>query len=209
LLLLGLVLIALVALLFFMRQPACKAPEDATAAAPPAGASKEPPPPAAAPSIPYTPSMPPIPPSTGRPEFAGELIDQRVAPADTPGRQRRVRLVRTDFHYPILRVEEEIELDPRTGAVRVLSQNGMVGDHLLVKRAEGVSETEFEERLAELGYPIRRALRMAGVYQVEIPGASVDDLPRAIQTLTALKDLVAYAEPDHIMHAMPSVGDTP
>ena len=52
------------------------------------------------------------------------------------GRQR-IRIVETDFKYPVLRLEEDVTLDPKTGEEISEIRRSSVADHLLVGLREG------------------------------------------------------------------------
>jgi subtilisin family serine protease/Tol biopolymer transport system component len=138
----------------------------------------------------------------GRPtasRFAGKVIDESITPTDAPGVFNRVRLMETDFHYPLLRIVETVR-DPGQPGEVVLSSAEMVADHVLVKLREGVAESQLQELLVEVGAEVVRRHALPGLYRVAIPARTVDDLPRALGRLQS-SELVEYAEPDHIMHA--------
>lgn len=142
---------------------------------------------------------PALPEAGGRKIFDGEVLDVMTEPLDVPGHHRRTRLLRTDFHYPLVRVEERIFLDEENQRVEILDQEGVVGSHVLVRRAPSVSPQAFVARAERAGYPVQREMRSEGLYRLSIPAQTVGDLPEALAVLDGWTADLAYAEADAIV----------
>ncbi|MCH8540914.1 MAG: S8 family serine peptidase [Opitutales bacterium] len=140
-----------------------------------------------------------LPESGGRDIFEGEVLDLVSEPLDTLGHYRRTRLLRTDFHYPLVRVEERVYLDEENQQVEILNQEGVVADHVLVRREPGVSHEALLARAEAAGFPLQRKMRHEGLYRLTIPADDVEDLPDALAVLGDWKDALAYAEADPIV----------
>jgi hypothetical protein len=139
--------------------------------------------------------------------FEGTILDERITPTDTPGVYKRLRLMKTDFHYPVLRIEEMVR-HPGEPNEAVLSSTEMVGDHLLVKLNDGVNEATLEEIIDQFNGAITRKHGLPGLYRISIPAETVDDLPQIAATLNNSTE-IEYAEPDYIVHADITEPDDP
>jgi subtilisin family serine protease len=128
------------------------------------------------------------------------LSDEFASPAAASLRHR-VRIVRTDFKYPLLRIEELSQTDPVSGTERLLAQTAMVADHLVAKPAPGVDDATFRAAVASAGGSIRSRKPASGVYLVAFPPDALDALPAAIADLQSIPGLLRIAEPDYIVHA--------
>ncbi|MGC9452347.1 MAG: S8 family serine peptidase [Oceanipulchritudo sp.] len=148
-----------------------------------------------------------LPGSSAGSRFEGKIIDERITPTDTPGVYQRIRLMETDFHYPVLRLEETVR-NPGTDEETVFSSTEMVGDHILVKLKDGTGEEQLRELIIAFNGSIARKHALPGLYRVTVPVKTVDDLPRALAILTKA-DEIAYAEPDYIVHADINEPDDP
>ena len=126
----------------------------------------------------------------------------------TDGKQHRVRLLKTDFRYPLLRVEEDLTAPKAGGEPEITKQKAMVADHLLVKAAEGVDKTRLSESVKALGGSVMNQIPGSDVYLLSIPAKDGQSLPRAVEAINLLKGIVAYAEPDFIVHSTTTPNDT-
>ena len=122
--------------------------------------------------------------------------------AADPALRHRVRIVRADSKYPLLRLEETLRRDPVTGADALLAQMAMVADHVMLKPASGADEPALLAAVSAAGATIRSRKPAARLYLVAIPAPlDPDGLPQAIDTFSSLPGTVAYAEPDFVVHA--------
>jgi subtilisin family serine protease len=124
------------------------------------------------------------------------------------GRLHRVRLLQTQFHHSLLRVEEELSVKQDGNGPEITRQNAMVADHLLVKAAQGVDRARLDEALRPLGISIKQQFPGTELYLMSIPAQDGQSLPGAVQILGKLKDIISYAEPDYIVHATTAPNDT-
>ena len=125
----------------------------------------------------------------------------------SPGKQRTVRLLRTDFKYPYIRVEESSMTGLAAGSESVQrEQLAMVGDHLTVSLKAGTDLKAFTSVLAAMDMEIRDKLDENTFIVAFEPSMESDTLVEKQQSLTDYSDLVAYVEPDYIVqsHAVPT-----
>ncbi|MDF3059312.1 MAG: hypothetical protein K0R17_3527 [Rariglobus sp.] len=115
--------------------------------------------------------------------------------------RHRVRLVRIDFKYPLVRLEETLYLDKEKGSEVLVAQVAMVADHVLVKIPLGANEQKLNAILSPKGAAIRSVKPASKVYLVTIPAPlEINGLPGTIAALQAEAGIVALAEPDFIVH---------
>jgi hypothetical protein len=94
-----------------------------------------------APTAPYQARRPTLDlPGRGPDRFPGaEQLDARESAPDTQGHITRTRLVRTDFKYPLVRLEETVARNGTAGDETLVRQTAMAGDHIMVKARPGTS----------------------------------------------------------------------
>jgi subtilisin family serine protease len=116
-------------------------------------------------------------------------------------RIKRLRLVRNeDFKYPLIRVKEEWVEDEK--GRRMITQLGMVADHILMKPADPkLDEGEVLARLARLGGTMRKKMPSSGIWLVSFPEPDLDTIPEALEEAAKHQDLILYAEPDYLAFA--------
>lgn len=127
-----------------------------------------------------------------------------------PAFTRRVRIVRSSFKYPLLRIEEVLRHDSGSGANILINQNTMVADHVLVTPAGGSDATAFRDALKSAGYSVRATKSAPAIYLVTFPEPlSLGRLSQAIDTLKSLTGAgaVAIAEPDFLVYASATPND--
>lgn len=128
---------------------------------------------------------------------AAHLIQERWSASDPLGNRERTAIIRNEaFKYPLLRVVER--WSGKTG--NLTSRVVMVADHVMITPKTGSNPADLERRLATEGFTIR-AIEPGGFLL-----AAFADQPDAIGQLTAKiakvaawRDLVAFAEPDHLV----------
>lgn len=131
----------------------------------------------------------------------GQLLEEAVTPSPDPSIWQRIRIIRSDFKYPLIRIEEAFRRDAQTGTDVLIQQNAMVADHVLVKVAASVNEPAFQSAVAAAGGSIRARKPASKVYLITVPSPlTVNGLPDAIDTLKSLSGVVHIAEPDFIVH---------
>ncbi len=137
-----------------------------------------------------------------------ETLEERETALDGES-VRRVRIVRTDMKYPLVRVEEKVTRDGATGKETATIVSEMVADHVLVRLRPGVTEDDLLALNARHGTTIRKKMYAEGHYLVQAQGCDVDTVRKLVETYRAETASVAYAEPDHIVHALGNVPDDP
>ena len=86
------------------------------------------------------------------------------------GTIRRVRVLKTDFKYPLIRVEEALERDEATGREEATVLSEMVADHVLVRLKPGVTEEDLAAMNARHG--TTSVLKLA--HLAELHGANIE-----------------------------------
>lgn len=115
-----------------------------------------------------------------------------------PAREH-IRIVETDFQHPLIRFEERVDRDPRTGRDRVTSSKAMVADHVLVKLRDGQTAMEVVDRATREGLRVRRTIDLGRLVLLEFPLTRDDPLPATLARLHAASDWVETAEPDYLV----------
>ncbi len=128
----------------------------------------------------------------------GTIISSHKSLPDSNGHVEEVKIVKTDFKYPYLRVVETFLKDPVSGVEKVLKQEAMVADHLIVKLAAGVGEPSLETLNQKYGAKILKKMLAPGTYIVELSEHDVDSLTKAMDAYRQETSVVSYAEPDYV-----------
>ncbi len=157
-------------------------------------------------------------PASSRPQ-ATSAVEDRWPDAETlnsasnrvptsPDHSHRVRIVRADFKYPLLRLEETVHTDPQSGTETLVAQTAMVADHVLVKISSGVDARVLAGVVSANGGAIRSIKPASKLYLVTFSNPlDLDGLPAAIEALKSETGVVALAEPDYIAHAIATPND--
>lgn len=123
------------------------------------------------------------------------------------GKQKTVRLVRTDFKYPLVRVEEVASTGLATGkASAQRNYTAMVGDHLTVGLKADADMKQFTAVLSSMGMDIRNKLNEETFIVSFEPSEEGDALLEKQELLKDYGGLIAYVEPDYIVqsHVVPT-----
>jgi subtilisin family serine protease len=190
----ALVLALLLAVLAWLAQPkARKAPY-----------SHQPPPTvspshaAAAPAV--IPERPAPSPDASLPEVkSGRVIETLTVPDQKTNQSHEITLLQTSFKYPLLRKEQSTS-SSNPNQFQPGSLSVFVGDHLLIKLQPGRSESDLKARLPSLNAKIRRRLSDSDHYLVALNNPSIAAFDQLRSALEKSPDLIAYAEPDYIVH---------
>lgn len=136
-----------------------------------------------------------------------ERIVTQATPVNAAGEFQRVTILQTPMKYSFVRVEETVRQEGHTREERVVKQIAAVADHVLVKVRPGLAEEAVAELAREHGGRVRKKLAAPDTYLIEVTAPKAGSLPEAIAALSADKTLVAYAEPDYIVHALTTPND--
>ncbi|MEM7394639.1 MAG: S8 family serine peptidase, partial [Verrucomicrobiota bacterium] len=136
-------------------------------------------------------------------------LDEETGLPDRTGSSTRRRLIQTDFKTPFLCVEEKIAIDAVSGREIIRNVKEFAADRLIVRLRRGMTRQQLEAVLEKNGARIRKALLAEDLYLVEWPTRDLDTVPRAMALLGKHPDLIAYAEPDYIVHATDTLPNDP
>lgn len=132
-----------------------------------------------------------------------QLLQQRDSPPDSRGLIRRLKLLHTEFKYPYIRLEQQIQRDPKTGVETIVSEVACIADHVLVKLGPDQSQGHLEEYVRSFGGSILKKMPASKLYLVALSsGVTLDTIDFGLNQLRAVKAPVLYAEPDYIVHAL-------
>ena len=109
----------------------------------------------------------------------------------------QVRILETDFKYPLVRTEEVI--DQSTG--QVLLREEMVADHLLVTLAVGQDPAILREQMGDGVTSVERVSPDVPLFLVHLATVSLEGLPAGLE-LANKQAVVVLAEPDYIRQAL-------
>lgn len=124
-----------------------------------------------------------------------EWID---APEKLAGRQR-VRIVKSDFKYPLLRLEESVSTDEKTGEENITLVRASVADHVMIGLRPGSDEAAVQRILEDKGYTIR-SVEPGSFIIAEIPDyEDAEDQKNAISAIAGLDEFIDFAEPDYLV----------
>ena len=141
--------------------------------------------------------------------FAGlDPISQEISPTTVAGRFERKRLVRASTKYPLVRVEDTITIDSKTGTEMLWAQQAMVADHVLVRLRAGQSREALEAVVERHGFTIRQDIRAPGCFLVATDPASLDSVLELMATLEAAA-CVDIAEPDYLVQISDTTPNDP
>jgi len=129
----------------------------------------------------------------------GRLLEQKRTVLDAEGQFQEVSVYETNFKYPLLRVEKQMQREA-TGQETVLAQRVMVADHLLVRSRAGLSKGQMLGPLSPWVSSVRRSIVGKERYLLKLSDDSVAGYDAALRALKKLPDLLLYAEPDYIVH---------
>lgn len=114
---------------------------------------------------------------------------------------KRARILKTDFHYPLLQTLELIETNAKTGKTEVVAYQAMVADHLLVQLDLERAPENWQRTLSEEGFEIRRKITDDGLYTLEFELDEADQVSRFVEQIQVGKDWVRHAEADMLIAA--------
>ncbi len=132
------------------------------------------------------------------------VLAERWLDPETKDSRRRLRVVETDFKYPLLRIEDEV-VRAADGSERVIFRQAEVADHVMVGLKAGAGDAP--ARLAAAGWKVRSVGRNLFVLVEVANPADLDALPAAVDRLRLALPEVAYVEPDPMVWASASPND--
>ena len=131
---------------------------------------------------------------------ADVLIEETSNP-DKQGNYRRVTIIQPrDLPYPV-RIEKKLATDPATGEEKLLSENEVVADRVIIKLKPGQDEESIKKIIDEVGGVLHTPFQGSGFMIVELSELTIEAVPEAIQVISTRRDVLEYVEPDYIIHA--------
>lgn len=138
-----------------------------------------------------------------------DILSMEETTVDAGRTIRRHRLIRTEFKYPLLQVEDTLERTPPTGRETIVAQRAMVADHIMVKLRPGVGEADLRAFARTCQGHIRRKLHTPGLYLVAFTNCTLETVMHGIEACTRAHAITEYAEPDYIVTAADTEPDDP
>lgn len=156
----------------------------------------------AAPKAPGVSKATPVTPLDGDRYANAEVIEREGHVAiGQPGLYRQARLVRvTGEKYPLIVVRDEVEVSP-TGNAKLIKQQAMVADHVMLKLKPGVTDAALLAAIQKLGGTVRKKMPASRIWLIAFPEPTLSTVTIALRDLAALPDVTAIVEPDYIVHA--------
>lgn len=151
--------------------------------------------------------------SSNPPALPGSLVNRFpnavvLTTRETPlaqGLSRRETLLQRRGKYPLIRLEERIVQDKKTGLPHVVQAVAMVADHVVVMPLPGENDSSLAAKVAAAGGTIRSKLRMTGNFLVAFPDSNLDTVAKGMERLGTA---VRFAEPDYIVFPAAVPNDT-
>ncbi len=130
-------------------------------------------------------------------DFPGAtVVEAAEIPGPEPDQKTSIRLLKTNFKYPLIRTEEIINADQNS----VVARTEMVADHFLVTLPAGEDPSLFLRHFGATATSIAQVTPDAPLYRVNLASPSLEALPAALaQTETMIP---GTGEPDFIAHAL-------
>lgn len=132
-----------------------------------------------------------------------EILESEDRRLGFSNRVIRRTLYRTSFKYPLLLKKETLEIKG-DGEESVVSEELMVGDHVLVQLPEGLDEAAFEQWGDANGYAIRHRLRTAPIVLLSSANPDVETVEKLQSDLgnyfqqVGEDPLIQIVEPDFV-----------
>jgi hypothetical protein len=136
-----------------------------------------------------------------------ELSRRETSPA-ADGTFRRERILKTHFKYPLIRVVEEIRRDASGADEHLITRTAMVADRLLVVLRENTPASQAAALVASAGLRMLQPVGSESLWIVRLPDGDLDAAKRGADALAAMKDQIAYVEPDYLFFPQATPDDT-
>ena len=126
----------------------------------------------------------------------GRLIKEKFIENTNGDIFKHIRIFKTDFKYPLIRVEETIHWgrDDRTP----VTTSAMVATHVLAKLKPGVTTRELENALDPIGARVAKQLKLSKVLLIEFEGDPIESFEMVLNSLKKRSDIVDV-QPDYIL----------
>jgi subtilisin family serine protease len=124
----------------------------------------------------------------------GRVVESAQIDGPEPGEKTRLRILKTNFKYPLIRTEEVV--DEKNNSV--VMREEMVASHLLVTLAEGEDPQEFLKKMGSLATSIVKVNSSAPLYRLNLLSSNLEALPEALEKSTSAT--AGIGEPDFLSH---------
>ncbi|MEX1119939.1 MAG: S8 family peptidase [Terrimicrobiaceae bacterium] len=125
----------------------------------------------------------------------GTVLDTRIDSLASDNHLRRVRIVQSGVQDRLLRVVER--WDVREGQATLQSREMFLADQLIVRATEGLDKSTLEKALGSSQIQVLEEIA-PGLFTLRLPSAEIDAIPKALETLAALPEIVKSAEADGV-----------
>jgi hypothetical protein len=129
-----------------------------------------------------------------------EVLESRETEADSEGHFTRERVLRTDFRYPLLRVEDLMVHDP-AGWDRRIGGSVVIANHIVVSIKSDHTLADLQAAVASHGGTITETIPQPASYVIEIPNHDLDAVQEAIDQYKQ-EAAVDDAQPDYMQRAV-------
>ena len=136
-----------------------------------------------------------------------ELLALREHRLAQPNHIRRRRLLRTDFKYPLILLDETVRADGKHETI--LRRIGIVADHILVVLHPSATMADLEKVNRRFKARIRKILHTPRHYLVAFPSASAETVYRRLSEYAAVSETVEEAALDYILERVGTVPNDP
>ncbi len=129
-----------------------------------------------------------------------EVLEQQTTPPDSEGRFKRTILLRTQFKYPLVEIDEDLSQTKGATTPVVQRREALVADHFLVAPRTVESAAALEATVTQAGGWIDHALLAeSGVKVVHLSQPDLGSVKAAVAALNNQPQGPAlYAEPDYL-----------
>lgn len=131
---------------------------------------------------------------------SGETVSLSETEPDADGHFKRIRVLKTGFKYPLLRIEDDLQKNFSSGSESLVKRHSMVADHVIVKLEARYTQEDLQRFVSGQGFEIRKAAPEAGIFLVSFEWREPAAMEKALQTIKKSK-IAGVAEPDYILRA--------
>ncbi|MCX6958599.1 MAG: S8 family peptidase [Verrucomicrobiae bacterium] len=105
------------------------------------------------------------------------VVEAKEIDGPEPGEKTRLRILKTECKYPMLRTEEVID----TAHNNVVSRAEMAADHFLVTLPKNEDPNLFFKKMGTQAVQMTRVTEATALYRVDLASSSLDALPQGLQ----------------------------
>lgn len=136
----------------------------------------------------------------------GDELFKGTRAEGTDGSYLKSSTRQTDFHYPLVRIDQRITKDANTNQEVLVETKQLVADHLVVLLNDLSDEAFVTQQLKAAGFGIRRKAGYSGAILASFPVTHAFSLEDALKDAESIQSL-ATVEPDYIVNAAETPND--